>query len=478
LGNVITSWNRGAEELFGWTAAEAIGKSIALLLPREVRTEETLAERVRGRQGGARMETQVERKDGRLVWVLATVTPLLDGAGGVIGHCGTARDITQRKLAEEALRHSEAMLAEAQAVGRVGSWERDLVTGRTRWSAELFRLFGLEPSGEEQPREEFLSRIHPDDRAHVEQEVARALAERGSMSAEYRAILPDGRTRVLFSRGRAVVDAQGNPVGFNGIVADITERKEMEERLLLSSRLATVGTLAAGIAHEINNPLLAVAANVGLALEWLGGLTARLTAAAAPQDWAAVVHDLTQVSEALADSRQGAERIRMIVSDLYTFAPGDDGPSRPVDVRRVLEAVLSLVSAEVTKRGQLLTDLQPVPPIAGSESKLGQVFLALLLNAAQALPEGEPARHRVQVSAWTDGAGSAVVEVQDSGGGMTPEVQRRIFDPFFSTRTVGTGTGLGLTVARNLVEQLRGSLGVESLPGSGTTFRVVFPACA
>jgi PAS domain S-box-containing protein len=478
LDNVITSWNRGAEELFGWTAAEALGRSLSLLLPEEIRTAQALEERVRARVRGARLETQVERKDGRLVWVLATVTPLLDAAGRVVGHCSAARDITARKRAEEALWQSQAVLAEAQAIGHVGSWDRDLATGLTRWSAGLSRIFGLEPSLEEQPREAFLDRVHPDDRAHLVEEIGRALAERRSLEVEYRVVLPDGRTRVLFSRGRITTDAQGNPVHMRGSVADITERKEMEEQLLLSSRMATVGTLAAGIAHEINNPLVAVAANVDLAREWLGELATRLTAAAPPEG-DRVADVLAQVSEALADARSGAERIRIIVSDLYTFAPGDEAAATQVDLTRALEAVLSLVSGEVQKRGRLVTDLQAVPRVKASDSRLGQVFLALLLNAAQALPVGDPARHRVRVSARTAPTGHAVVEIEDSGEGMTPEVQRRIFDPFFSARRAGAGrgTGLGLTVARNLVEQLGGTLSVESRPGAGTTFRVVLPAC-
>ncbi len=477
LDDVITSWNRGAEELFGWTAAEALGRPIGLLLPEEFRARPAREEQGGARVGGAQQEIRLARKDGRLVWVLATVTPLSDAAGRVVGHCATALDVTVRKREEEALQQSQAMLAEAQAIGHIGSWERDLATGSTRWSAELFRLFGLEPSLDEQPRQAILDRVHPDDRAHLNEEVARAVAEGGGLAVEHRAVLPDGRTRVLFSRGRVVPAAHGAPVRFQGTVIDITERKEMEERLLLSSRMATVGTLAAGIAHEINNPMVAVAGNIALSLEWLGELTARLDGSP-PPPLASIAHDLAEVTEALADSRIGAERIRVIVSDLYTFAPGDQGPTVPVDVARVLESVLSLVSAEVSKRGKLVTDLHAVPKVAASDSKVGQVFLALLLNAAQALPAGEPSRHQVRVTARTAPSGHAVVEIEDTGEGMALEVQRRIFDPFFSTRAGGRAAGLDLTVARNLVEQLGGTLTVESRPGSGTAFRVTLPPCA
>ncbi len=241
------------------------------------------------------------------------------------------------------------------------------------------------------------------------------------------------------------------------------ERAGMEAHLVEADRLAAVGTLAAGVAHEINNPLSYL----------LGGLEflEREIAGLAP----VLPGRLDEVQRVLGEMRAGGARIRHIVRDLKTFSRGQDEARAMVDVRWVAESSIHMAAHEIRQRARLARDFGPVPPVHGSEARLGQVLLNLLVNAAHAIPEGSPLTNEVRVSTRTDGSGRAVVEVADSGSGIAPEHLKRIFEPFFTTKPHGVGTGLGLWISRNLVSALGGEIQVESTVGAGTVFRVMLP---
>ena len=167
--------------------------------------------------------------------------------------------------------------------------------------------------------------------------------------------------------------------------------------------------------------------------------------------------------------------MRTIVGDLKTFSREAQDPHRPVDVKRVLDSTLNLAAGEIRHRARLVKEYgQDVPPVRGSESRLGQVFLNLLLNAAQAITGGSPQENTITVRAWAEG-GRVVAEIRDTGEGIPPENLERIFDPFFSTRPVGVGTGLGLAICHGIISAMHGDITVESTPGQGTCFRVLLP---
>jgi signal transduction histidine kinase len=235
-------------------------------------------------------------------------------------------------------------------------------------------------------------------------------------------------------------------------------REAMQTQLERAERLASLGTLAAGVAHEINNPLAYVLTNLEFALS-------RLAESGAPKE------DL----EALAEARDGAARVRDVVRGLRAFSRPGAGRRGPADAGAELEAALRLASNDIRRRARLETSLQPVPRVVSGDHELGQVFLNLLLNAAQAIPEGRAGENVVRVEAGTDSAGWARISVQDSGVGIPPEVQRRIFEPFFTTKPLGTGTGLGLAIAHSIVVAAGGRIEVESEAGRGATFRVLLP---
>ncbi len=245
---------------------------------------------------------------------------------------------------------------------------------------------------------------------------------------------------------------------------DVAERREAHERRIQADRALSIGTLAAGVAHEINNPLTFVVTNLGYAISELR------TIAEAGDPF-----QVTELVEALAEAQEGAERIRLIVQELRAFSRLEEGVEAPVDVNRVLRSSVNLAAADIRARARLERAFQPVPPVLGSEGRLGQVFLNLLVNATHAIPPGRPQDHEVRVACFPDAHGQVVVEVRDTGAGMPPEVRARVFDPFFTTKPAGVGTGIGLSICQRIVTGLGGDIAVESAPGEGSIFRVRLP---
>jgi PAS domain S-box-containing protein len=265
-----------------------------------------------------------------------------------------------------------------------------------------------------------------------------------------------------------ILDDHGRVTGALAMVSDISERRQLQAQLMVADRMASVGLLAAGVGHEINNPLSAAFAMLDTAILECGEL--------APQNqgspgWAELTADLAGVREAIV-------RIRDIVRDLRILSRGDQQrPSLGVELRPIIESAARLAWNEIHHRARLVKHFGDVPPVRGDEQRLGQVFLNLLVNAAHAIPEGNAAAHEIRIA--TRMAGDQVeIEVRDSGAGMGPEVVRQLFTPFFTTKPVGLGTGLGLSICHRLITSFGGTITVESEVGHGTAFRVRLPAAA
>jgi two-component system, NtrC family, sensor kinase len=238
-----------------------------------------------------------------------------------------------------------------------------------------------------------------------------------------------------------------------------------QEQLVVSERLAALGALSASIAHEINNPLSYVCGN----LEFTSDELARLMA----------VQPMPQLDElraALDEARHGADRVQSIVRGLKAFSRADQDSSELLDVRTVVSLSIKMAVNQIKLRAQLVQDLAPVPLVQASSARLGQVFINLLVNAVQAIPEGHPDLNRIVVSTRTDARGWAVVEFADSGCGIAPEIRRRLFEPFFTTKPIGEGTGLGLSICHGIVSAIGGEIEVDSEVGCGSRFRVLLPA--
>jgi signal transduction histidine kinase len=245
-------------------------------------------------------------------------------------------------------------------------------------------------------------------------------------------------------------------------VALRAEQKKMQDQLMISDRMASMGTLASGVAHEINNPLSCVLANLELATAELEERAAKL----------GILGDLTDMREELRDARSAANRIRHIVCDLKIFSRSQEEKTGPVDVERVMESTLRMAWNEIRHRAKLVKRYGKTPPVEASESRLGQVFLNIVVNAAQAIAEGRAQNHEIRITTSTHPSGNALIEISDTGPGMSAEVMGRLFTPFFTTKPAGVGTGLGLSICHRIVTGFGGSIEVESELGKGSTFRI------
>ena len=239
------------------------------------------------------------------------------------------------------------------------------------------------------------------------------------------------------------------------------ERRQMEDQLMASDRMASMGMLAAGVAHEINNPLAAVMGNLSIICETL-------------EDPSASRHDLREAAEAAADALSAADRVRQIVRDVRIFSRGAEERSVPVDLHRVLDSTLRMAWNDIRHRARVVRNFGAIPAVMGSEPRLGQVFLNLVLNAAQAIPEGNALQNEIRLSTWMEGS-RVVIEVADTGTGIAPELLPHLFTSFVTTKAPGQGTGLGLSISRRIVNALGGEISAENRPGRGATFRVVLP---
>jgi two-component system NtrC family sensor kinase len=253
----------------------------------------------------------------------------------------------------------------------------------------------------------------------------------------------------------------------NARLADsLRQLKHVQAQLMFNDRMASVGKLAAGVGHEINNPLSYVISNLNYVHKELTRAQGLPTSAEERQE----------VMTAIAEAKEGAERVRVIVQDLKTLSRPDDTATGMADLTKAVRSSMKIAAHEIRRRARLVDELREVPPVQGNEARLGQVFLNLLINAAHAIPEGRVEDNEIRVSARQDEPGRVTVEIRDSGCGIPPENLERIFDPFFTTKPVGEGTGLGLALCHSIITALGGTITVESEVSRGTTFRVTLPA--
>ena len=285
--------------------------------------------------------------------------------------------------------------------------------------------------------------------------------------------MPADLTMVRLDGERREIEVIGIPVERrDGLVAltlvrDQTERRRARARLMQSERLASVGSLAAGVAHELNNPMAYVIANLEVVEEELDEL-----AGASPSQ------RLREVQDAVREAREGAERARRIVRDLRTFSRVDDERFIPVDVHRLLDVAANMAMTEIRHRARLLKAYGDVPLVEADEARLTQVFVNLLVNAAHAIPEGNADDHEIRVVTETDVDGRCRIRVEDSGHGIPDHIRSRIFDPFFTTKPVGVGTGLGLSLCHSFLESFGGTIRADNQPDGGAVFTLVLPAAS
>jgi PAS domain S-box-containing protein len=410
----------------------------------------------------------VHRRDGSRVYVRAFANPVRDDKGAISHVVIALTDITAEvralvergeiaKHLEVAIHHAPVLLFTIDAAGVVTAADGAL---NATLSSESGGMIGRS-----------LFEAFRDDPVVLEN-VRRALAgETVSYSVQVRKVTLDVWIGPAW-------DAAGERAGAIGVCTDVTEARRLQTRIMQDDRVRAMGTVAASVAHEINNPLTYVLAGLEEAKLEIESLSAKLEALRGAGDGTTVataLRGMGRLNEHLGPVTAGINRIRDVTRDLKTFSRPDDERLSQVDLAAVVRSVLSLLRKEIEVRARLVEELETSPPVLANEARMVQVLTNLLMNAWQALPAPDPLRHIIGVRTGTQD-GQALVEIWDSGPGISPQDRERIFEPFVTTKDIGAGTGLGLFVCRNVIEAVHGRISVHDAPGGGALFRIVLPA--
>jgi len=455
--------NPAFQSMVGYTEDELNGMTVRDLTHEDDRadTQNLLDAIVAGPSRSYRREKRYVRKDGATIWVDVNTSLVPATTGTSSFFAGMVIDVTDRKRAEDALRQSEAFLAEAQKIGRIGTYRRSVSTDTVFWSDETFRTYGLEQ--DQMPGlESVLQRIHPEDRSRVRQYLAGT--ETRNWEIEYRLLMPDGTIKYVRSLSRSSKDASGNPERI-GAVIDITAIKEAEAELNQAraeiarvTRVLTLGEMTAAIAHEINQPLAAVVADGSAGLRWLD----------------ADPPNLPEVRQTLVRIVNSANRAADVIGRIRAMATKSPVRMEQLDINEVLQDVIALTRSEINRnRVSLNTQLaDDLPPVQGDRVQLQQVILNLVVNAIEAMSGSEP--RELHVGSERDGPQNVRVSVEDSGRGLDPAHVDRMFEAFHTTKS--GGMGMGLAISRSIIQRHRGRLWASANVGRGAVFRLVLPA--
>jgi two-component system, LuxR family, sensor kinase FixL len=470
-GGRIALINRKGCEIFGYSETELIGRDwFEQCLP-ETRREEARAAFHSFLAGARRLpdyaEATVITHGGTPKLIAWRSTLVRDELGDVVGILSSGEDVTDRRGAEQALVRSESLLRSAQAIANLGNYEVHVPAGPAYWSEQVYVILGLDPAGGPSSIDGFVSQIvHPDDRERVQRELQRAFDETGRFDLEYRVVRPDGSSRYVHSRAQFQPTSDGESIVISGTMHDITDRKLAEEevrqgqeRLTHVGRLSTMGEMATGLAHELNQPLTAIATYAQAAVRMIDS-----AGGAEP----------TELREPLLQITSQALRAGEVIRRLRAFVKNRATRTETIDLNRLIEDLRVLAEPDARVNDvRLMVKLQPgVPSVSADPVQIQQVLLNLVRNAIDATLEAPAAPREilVQSSALADAVEVAVV---DRAGGIAPQIAANLFNPFYTTKA--TGTGLGLAISRSIIRAHRGKLGHRPTPGGGTTFYFTLP---
>jgi two-component system cell cycle sensor histidine kinase/response regulator CckA len=464
LNGTILSWNASAERIYGYPAAEAIGKSTSMLLPPDrVNEVAEILDRLRAGEHLAHFETTRVRKDGGVIDVSLTVSPLRDLHGALVGAATIARDITERKKSEAQLQQYAAII-EASEDAIVSRTLDGLIT---TWNAGAERLFGYSKDEMIGARIDDVSSPTPFDGGARLHELREQL-NRGVRPKPFdtRMKRKDGTQIDVFVATSPISDSSGRVVGVAGVIRDMTEKRQLESQLVQAQKLEAIGSLAGGVAHDFNNVLTIIRGACELVLKDLTDDELR--------------HKVGQIDLA-------AEHASALTRQLLAFSRQQVLHPEPTDLNNVVDSTLELAERVINEQIDLRRQLGPdLPPVHVDRGQLQQVILNLCINARDAMPQGGTISVRTSRAVLDEAYASVhlevspgpylLLEITDTGVGMDAEMSSRIFEPFFTTKT--DGTGLGLATVHGIVRQSGGHLWLYSEPGLGTTFKVYLPVAA
>lgn len=475
----IVFWNRGAEEMYGWSAQEAVGKDKSQLLQSRFSGPNENIVHVLELKGRWEGELLLHKRDGTPVDVASRSTLQRGADGSPLRILTIDNDITKRKQAKAelsdlaanlqrhvtALAQSEERTNYALESARMGVWELDLKFNRLSWSPTLAPLFGLEPDQAPVTVDAFLALIHPDDRLPVQAAIGQSISNGSDLETEFRVVWPDGTMRWIAGRARVFNDGARKAARLIGIGADISDQKSLEAQLRQAQKMEAVGQLAGGVAHDFNNILTAILGYSEIVIATFG-----------PQD-----RRRADMDEVIRAGRRAAELTRQLLA----FSRKQILRPTAVDLNQMIDAMRKMLSRLIGEQVDLVTTLASDLNLVRADcGQLEQVLMNLVVNARDAMPSGgrlaiETANVELDASFPSDGpvrpGPYVMMAVSDSGTGMSEGTKQRLFEPFFTTKAIGKGTGLGLATVYGIIKQTGGHVWVHTEVSKGSSFKVYLP---
>jgi len=472
---IVVSWNTGAHRVKGYEADEIVGQHFARFYTPEDRADGAPDRALRQAAEAGRFEQEGwrVRKDGTRFWAHVAIDPIRDTDGLISGYAKVTHDLTERKFAEESLRQSEEQFRLlVQGVADYAIYMLDPEGHVASWNAGAQRFKGYQA---DEIIGEHFSRFYTDDdrAAGLPAEALRIAATEGRFEREGWRVRKDGGQFWAHVVIDPIRTEDGKLVGFAKITRDITERMEAQRKLeeaqhvlFQSQKLESIGQLSGGVAHDFNNLLTVISGSLELLKKYV------------PPD--------RRAQSLLENAMLGAQRGASLTQRMLAFARRQDLKMQAVDVASLLSGMHGLIERSVGPTFTIDVETSPtVPPVHSDPNQLESALLNLVVNARDAMPDGGVIEIRAVAKKLTEGESGGlpageyvVVSVRDDGTGMAPDVLSRVLEPFYTTKGVGKGTGLGLPMVHGLVTQSGGKVVIDTEVGLGTTIALWLPASA
>ena len=465
-GNV-TSWNSGAERIKGYAAVEIIGRHFSCLyLPEAVeKGQPEKGLHMAAAEGRYTEEGWRVRKDGSLFLADVVITAIRDDTGNLRGFSKVTRDITQRKNAEDQIKTSARRLSLATQAMQAGIWDWDVLSNDIVWDEKMYEIYGL--SGNVLVNYKvWADAVMPEDLPQAEAMLQNVIASKSQGAAEFRITLPSGSIRHIQAAAGVIMDDAGRVTRVVGVNIDVTERKELEKQFLRAQRMESIGTMAGGIAHDLNNILAPIVMSIDL-----------LKSTAEDPQTKSILDTIGM------SANRGADIVRQVLA----FTRGMESQKIEVQPNHLLKELENIIKASFPKNIRLHFSIpNDTWTILGDPTQVHRVLLNLCLNARDSMPKGGSLTVSIENSVLGEQCGVmnlmakagryVTISVTDTGKGMPPRLLDKIFEPFFTTKTPQQGTGLGLSTSLAIVRSHDGTIRVNSQPDEGSTFKVCLPA--